>query len=494
MVTATATANQTYGANTILVDTRRVKDSFSRTASSSWGSASELGGAYTLSGGANSDYSVASGTGRQLNNTVSTSRKTLIGSSTTTIDIAGSVTITGTPTGAAIDGGVIGRFVDFNNYYRAVVRFNTDSTYQLLILTRVGGIETIIGTSASQGTFTLGTLYRVRMTIDGMTIKAKIWPASVSEPAVWTLTIVETLSSVPGAGQGGTFSQTVTGNTNTNPVIQFDDLVIYDFQDAVYLYRVLPNGTQTLVRNAPVILSDGQALFWDDEAPLNVPVSYVATNATATVSISSGSVTITGSGGEIGWLKDPVIPANDIKLTIAAKPGTQLCDTTSSVTVSNLGDEVYTNNTGVFDRLSYARPSVVGLIREDAALPIELTSQQQADIIALRTLFGSGRTLMLQMPTAYGWAIDRFGTDYFTADDVTLRRPKLDSLKHNQRMTAFTARLADSPAFVSTNLTGSNGIGVGKATYAQMKASGATYATLKATTRTYVELAQGLGY
>src|SRR5690242_4061477 len=47
-------------------------------------------------------------------------------------------------------------------------------------------------------------------------------------------------------------------------------------QGTVTLTRINSDGTTQVVRNSPVVLSDGQAMWWDDEAPLSTPVTYSA--------------------------------------------------------------------------------------------------------------------------------------------------------------------------------------------------------------------------
>lgn len=88
----------------------------------------------------------------------------------------------------------------------------------------------------------------------------------------------------------------------------------------VHVSRVYPDGTTAEVLGSPVIpgTDDGYATLWDTVGPLNVPVYYRATEPLTNVSLTSNTVTVTGQGD--GWLRDPIVPSNDVHLTDCSIP------------------------------------------------------------------------------------------------------------------------------------------------------------------------------
>lgn len=197
-----------------------VTDAFGRTASSSWTTA-DTGGSYTSVGGAPSDYAVSGGQGTHTHTSVNVSRKTVIGSSTATMEAVVSASIPVVAAGAAIQAGVMGRYIDASNYYRASLVFNTDSTLDLSLIARVAGAETTL-TTVRVGLYTVATLYRVWLRIVGTSLYGRAGPAAGNGPTWWQATATD--PSLSSAGEVGCHSRLNTGNTNTlNVVISFDN-------------------------------------------------------------------------------------------------------------------------------------------------------------------------------------------------------------------------------------------------------------------------------
>lgn len=264
---------------------------------------------------------------------------------------------------------------------------------------------------------------------------------------------------------------------------------------AVSVLRQTPDGNQVAVRNTPLQLSGGQAIIWDDELPLNVSVTYLVTaTSIVTGGVTSGAVIVTGTGGDIGWLKDPIQPVNDVPLNMSIRSQSD-CVGQTGVGLIAIDDETFTDADGLFEVVDTARPSVVSFTRKSSSTTLHFIAMSLADSQLLETLLSSGRVLLVQLPTSYGWAYARYGSDYVEVRDAVKGRLQTQNYKHPQRVWQLPARVVDSPTSVLANtLTGSNGVGVGHATYGQMKASGLTYSQLKATNDTYGQLAQGLGY
>lgn len=262
----------------------------------------------------------------------------------------------------------------------------------------------------------------------------------------------------------------------------------------VNLYRVTPDGVQTPVRGSPLYVSRGTAIFWDDEAPLNTVIYYITSSACVTGTAQSSTVTIVGSGGEIGWLKDPLRPDLDVKLNFSLRASRTCLTSATGVGLSFFGDELYDDRDGEFPVIGFGRPVTIAQVRGYIESTLRLTSLSPTDMQNLRNIIASGRILFLQVPTDYGWAIDKYGSDYIHVRDVTMKRPTLPNQKHDERTWDMPFAVTNAPPNTPTGLVGGNGIGVGRSTYQDMKDSGLTYLQLKNTNKTYLQLAQGQGY
>ncbi len=202
-------------------------DAFGRTVSNGWGSA-DSGQAYTTSGGAASDFSVGSGTGKQAANSVNVFRSSALDIGSTDFDYTVDLNLSvNSASGATITTWLTGRYSDANNYYVARVDLSTAANMSIMLAKRVSGTLTTIVSNVTVGANTSATTWRVRFRGVGDALSAKLWvPASAAEPAGWT---------VAGSGGGslstGTqvalLSRLETGNTNTLPVtFSFDNLAV----------------------------------------------------------------------------------------------------------------------------------------------------------------------------------------------------------------------------------------------------------------------------
>jgi hypothetical protein len=124
-----------------------------------------------------------------------------------------------------------------------------------------------------------------------------------------------------------------------------------------------------------------------------------------------------------------------------------------------------------------------------------LASKSLTDVDDLEALIAPGTVLMLSLPAAYGFGRP-YGSDYITVQDVVQAPVDTDDYQTPFRAWELPFMLSPSPPDTNEGMTGSNGIGGGGATYADMTASviGASYATTTATGLTYQQLAQGVGY
>lgn len=194
-------------------------DQFQRVTASGWGTA-DAGGAWSVTGGAASDYSTApastGGAGIHTHTSVNVARQTYIGAQI--IDSSQVITVS-TPvlaTGAAIVAGLTSRFVDANNYYRCLLTFNIDQTISFEITRRVGAVTSTLLTYVTTLTHVAGTKYSMRFETTATTLRARAWLAGAAEPTTWQASTTDT--SLTTAASLGTFSRLNGGNTNTLPV------------------------------------------------------------------------------------------------------------------------------------------------------------------------------------------------------------------------------------------------------------------------------------
>lgn len=210
---------------------RWVQDTFTRTASSSWGS-TDTGQAWTNVGGAASDFSVGgTGQGKHTMTSVNVFR-----TSTVTLPAAAYDAVTKVNTSQVATGNTITARVflgqDTSNYYEAQLNFATASTTSLQINKRVAGVGSILVAAVSVGTYAVGVRWSIRLQRTNLGyIRAKAWKTdSETEPAAWTLTTTAPDTGVATFSIAGLQSRLETGNTNVNPVLSYDDFEVNDYR------------------------------------------------------------------------------------------------------------------------------------------------------------------------------------------------------------------------------------------------------------------------
>lgn len=201
-----------------------VRDTFTRTAASGWGSA-PTGQAWSTSGGTATDYTVNGSSGLISFGTVNVSRWATADSGVSDVDETVSVSTSAVATGASAAVWLVGRMADMSNFYAARLNFQTDGTVVMLLLKSVAGTETTLVTSASLGAYTAGVPWKVRLYVSGSQLQAKAWRSDTSEPATWTLAATDT--AITTGTLIGVRGRLITGNTNTLPVLlTFDDITV----------------------------------------------------------------------------------------------------------------------------------------------------------------------------------------------------------------------------------------------------------------------------
>ena len=210
---------------------RWVCDTFTRTESSSWGT-SDTGQGWTNTGGSASDFSVGgSGQGKHTMTSVNVFRTSTVTLPAGTPDVTVKVNSSAVATGAAITPRC---FVgtDANNLYEAQLSLKTDSNVELTLSKRVSGVDLVLVAATLVGTYAVGVNWSVRLqkTPYGI-VRTKAWkPSTESEPTTWTLATTTPDTAVTTYTIAGVRSRLETGNTNTDPVLSYDNFEANDYR------------------------------------------------------------------------------------------------------------------------------------------------------------------------------------------------------------------------------------------------------------------------
>lgn len=205
-----------------------VRDTFTRSVSDSWGTAT-VGGSWTTSGGAGTDYDVNGSVGTHTMTSVNVSRYSVIPAPSADVDVVVSAATSALATGASHYVGPVARYLDGNNSYYARLAFNTSQTCTLVLQKRVGGTQSDLTSVTVPGTHAAATFFKIRLQVIGTTLRAKAWPVADPEPVAWQTSTTD--SDLTAAGSIGVRSILASGNTNTLPVtVSYDNVALLNPQ------------------------------------------------------------------------------------------------------------------------------------------------------------------------------------------------------------------------------------------------------------------------
>lgn len=480
MAAVTAVADVPTASVQVTVSGSQLLDTFTRVTANGWGTA-DSGQAWTVVSGAAGDFSTNGTRGLMQHSAVNSIHRVVINGPMADVDARITVFPTVVATGAAIEMNMpIRRAEGANSDYRPTLAFNPGGTVDLILTKTVVGVTTTLATVSAFATYIAGSSFILRARAVGTTIQVKAWGTAVTEPTAWGITVVD--NSITAGGAAAARSVLRTGNTNTLPVtVQFDNFLACFTYDT--LLRVYPDGTTSVVRGSPFVLSDCTAVLYDTEAPLNTSIFYRATTTGGSDVTDSNSVTI--ESGDDGWLKDPLHPTSDLKLDNCAVHSPQCISTDANVFFQYLDTESYASASGVFGVVDSARPITVAQTRKDQQSTLGIVSRKLSDIIRIRTLLSPGSPLFLQLPSRYGWGITTWASDYLQVYDDSANRLGRDMGKPYRAWTMpFTA--SRIPADVNNGLTGGGVLAPLGFTYGDSTATGRTYAQSTALGRTYL--------
>lgn len=193
-------------------------DSFTRSVSGGWGTASG-GLAWTSAGGAGSERSVDGTRGIvTLPSAVSSLRFQTLTGPMGDVEVRARFSVSAVATGASMVPGVLLRYVSGSAYYRARVHFGTGGD---MFVSATRDTTTIGSSPAVPYTYTAGAEFETRTRLDGHRIRMRVWPVGDPEPAGWHLDQEITADLIP-EGAVGLVASAFAGNTNVSPQLLFD--------------------------------------------------------------------------------------------------------------------------------------------------------------------------------------------------------------------------------------------------------------------------------
>jgi hypothetical protein len=198
-------------------------DTFDRTVANGWGTAAN-GVAWAIPGGASSERSVngAQGVVTIPGASISTIRFQTLASNIADCEVRVRLSAGQVSTGASMVPGILLRYVDGSNYYRARLHFATGGELYLSVTrdtTQLGA------TPQLPLSYAAGDQFELRVRLTGHRIQMRVWPVGALEPSIWHNDVTVTASTIATGAVGVTASGFV-GNTNTNPTVGFDQFEI----------------------------------------------------------------------------------------------------------------------------------------------------------------------------------------------------------------------------------------------------------------------------
>lgn len=291
-----------------------VVDPFNRTTASGWGSPPSpastatpqaSGSAWTLTGGANSDRSTtaatlyAPGYGSVLLTSTATPRYQTQAVGVRDVRQRIRVAVPAVATGSYMSAGLVARYTDASNHYRCELRFNTDRTVTIIMISRVAGVDTTITSAALDGVmYNAGDEFFLDFWVTQGIQYATAWRlGSIAPRVTWDSSSLDWLifggsTAISTAGAVGTRFNLDAGNTNSSPTF-----TAYNYSAVGALEGTSTSTTGAYVRlsvtytatqpsHAVTVVTDGAALA----GTLNIDSIQHEQAAAASAFTSTGSV------------------------------------------------------------------------------------------------------------------------------------------------------------------------------------------------------------
>ncbi|TLQ45749.1 hypothetical protein [Streptomyces marianii] len=205
-----------------------VSDTFTRSVTDGWGSATS-GQAWTNAGGTAANFDVTGSAGTHTMTSTNVSRRSSVPATSPDFDMVVDLTTNDLASGGSQFAGLMARAVDSDNLYMARLELTTAAAVILTIRKRVAAAEATVGSSFTTAlTHVAGTYFRLRFQGFGSTLRARAWLASGTEPDYWQ--VVATDTDLAAAGTLGMRSILASTNTDTNPIVSYDNFAVLNPQ------------------------------------------------------------------------------------------------------------------------------------------------------------------------------------------------------------------------------------------------------------------------
>lgn len=178
----------------------------------------------------------------------------------------------------------------------------------------------------------------------------------------------------------------------------------------VRVVRIAADGAETVVRpntsadssGAYMELSGGLAILYDTEAPFDVSLTYRTDALSGSAATATSTEVILQSGGNI-WLRDPLYPAGNRKITLGTNAPLPECIPGEGTYFRGMDDEGFasqTVNTTVNDA---PNPIPQVFVRGPRTSGLNLICRTFADRDLMLVLLANGTVLLLDLPAKYGY-------------------------------------------------------------------------------------------
>lgn len=187
--------------------------------------------------------------------------------------------------------GLVSRYVDASNQYRAALQFATDGSMVLLIRRRLAAVETVLATLTLPFAYAAGSEFNLNFRTSGGALTATVWLITQRESASYQVSAFDTSAALQASAAIGLFAWRNTGNTNTNLATGFGE----------YAASASVAGTSTVVSGSYQRLSItytadglGRPANVDDnqlgKRPQGLAVSVVTVGATAAATVNIDAI------------------------------------------------------------------------------------------------------------------------------------------------------------------------------------------------------------
>jgi CSLREA domain-containing protein len=193
-----------------------LSDDFGRTLSGSWGSVDQ-GATWSLTGTA-SDFSV-SGSAAGITSSPAATREARVSvGGVVDVSITGKLTVDRVPTGTNVFAYVLAR-ANSNSAYRASIRVATNGRVYAQLKKAVSNVESNVGSEIAVTGLTIsaGMPISFRLEVIGTDLRLRVWAASDTEPAAWTVTGSDSTATLQNAGSVGLRTY-IGGSVSNGPV------------------------------------------------------------------------------------------------------------------------------------------------------------------------------------------------------------------------------------------------------------------------------------